>query len=185
MSALVDSYRLFAATLEQMDDDATDEDLQRLAHQAAVDLACNVDRTANTLRGLAGSGKVPGLIGQLKGRILELKSRIKQIERFTEYLEREAITVLDATESKKLFGSEYVLSIANNPPNLELDIKTRKRSFRHVLGLGTAESLFIPGMFLQMNEIWTLNTEKIREHLKSGEKLPWARLKFGRRLNIR
>lgn len=185
MSALVESYRLFAETLERLDDAQTDEQLQLLAQSAAADLVHNVDRTASTLRGLAGSSKVPGVIGQLKGRIDEMKSRIKQIERYTEYLERSAIEILDTTETKKLFGKEYVLSIANNPPSLELDVRTHERSFRNVLDLGTAEALFIPGSFLQMNEIWTLNTEKIRDHLKTGEKLPWARLKFGRRLNIK
>lgn len=73
------------------------------------------------------------------------------------------------------------ISLRDSPESLELKVKLSNRSVSRVLEFELEE---IPVEFYDLVVLKTLNTEKVKKHLQTGNKLDWAELKKNKHIRI-
>lgn len=72
------------------------------------------------------------------------------------------------------------IRLANSPESLELKVKTSSRSISRVIDYFDD----IPLEFIDVVTLRTLNTDKVKQYLKDGNKLDWAELKTNKHIRI-
>lgn len=72
------------------------------------------------------------------------------------------------------------IGVRKNPESLKLDVQVSHRHVNNVL----SEHEAIPVEFITINTFYSLNTDAVRQFLKNGGTLSWARLEQGTHLRI-
>jgi len=73
------------------------------------------------------------------------------------------------------------ISLRDSPESLELKIKLSSRNVSRVIEFEHDE---IPPEFCDLVVLKTVNTDKVKQYLKSGKKLDWAELKRDKHIRI-
>lgn len=72
------------------------------------------------------------------------------------------------------------IGVRNNPEGLKVDVPMDHRHINNIIPMET----MIPVEFVTVATLYTLNTEAVRQFLKMGGTLSWARLERGKHVRI-
>jgi len=108
---------------------------------------------------------------QYAARAQQLKEEAERWEKRQEKLEEYALWCLEKYPA--LAGSDFELSTRKNPASMKCDLT---KSFSKSNVLPDHVALCVPGEYRECFVVWVLKTDKVKDDLKAGKDLPFARL---------
>jgi hypothetical protein len=108
---------------------------------------------------------------QYADRAQQLKEEAQRWERRQEKLEEYALWCLEKYPA--LSGSDFELSARKNPASMKCDLT---KSFSKSNALPESVALEVPEEYRDLLAVWVLKADKVKDDLKAGKALPFARL---------
>jgi hypothetical protein len=176
-------------TLELIEDGGDpDGSLMEAVGDVLGDVRNGVDRRIHFLDilGAPRSGDKPstGLIGKYEELAKEYKAKADSLKNLRENLHLKTMAIMDENPDLE-FRGHYGKFRQQKNSQAELTTEFLRMSFNYS-NIITAETMEMYGLhkYITYSELFQLNTEAVREALKSGVELPWAKLNQGKHLRI-
>lgn len=180
VAQLTESIRFIANLCEQIDSGADiDQFIQAEFAQAKLNLSDAVGRTVLRLDGLEAA------ISHSKENRDAWAARAQSLERVYDKIKAATLEAVKAAGDVACISKHGKLSVQKSTPALQLDVKTKTTTVRHVVDLDDGHAPAIDQKYLTRQEIFSLNTEEIKADLAQGIEIPWARMTRGEHLRWR
>lgn len=166
--------QIFMEALEN-DEDITEESYAALRLLGA-------DVATATARNIHFLDKLETEISSMEAKKIYWKSKVDSchkklttLKNLQSRVERRLVDAVLANDRVPFESKLGSIGVKKNPPKLALGIKTSEKTIRHIIGKEDIDWNDIDQKFLTRLELWSLNTDIIKEHLKT-ESLKWAKL---------
>jgi Siphovirus Gp157 len=161
------------------------EAIDRVLALANSQLADSVDRRVCLVSALTGGGisrdTTGGLIGVAISHAQAWTAKRKHLEAILERIKETTAQLMIESGRDKLSGTQGEFRLQANAPALEIDIPTMNIARSNVITV--TEDVDIK--YVTMEHICTLNKERVKDDLKAGVDVPWARLIYNKHLRMK
>lgn len=183
-------------TLEAFEDGLYDEKtLDEILGDLRTDLGNSVDRYIYLLDylGNQSQGEKPGtgIIGLKQELYREYRKKMEIAEALKERVKARALRIIEESSDLEIKGKKLVfegnlgkLAAQASPGRLIVDFNLGSKSFGNLIDQNT-DVFNIPAEYIKTVTVLQLDTDRLKEDLKLGKEIPFARLEKNNHLRIR
>ncbi len=180
-SLLTEKATMVAQVMDAIDH-CTDEELpaglQRAFTDAVVDLKTKVDLAYMVFDSLKSE------IEQAQSIAAAFTAKAKRIQDAIDRMKSSAQSILEAQPDLKLEGEVGRIRLQANAWGLHLNFPTKPKTIYGAMDERDIFEYEVPNDFLKKHVTYSLDSEKVRQHLEAGNQLTWARLERGHHVRI-
>lgn len=164
---LNDAATLATALMMQIDEGDISAEITRLFNET----------TLRTRSGLDQARQLDDALDSFSTQLLHQKARIdvalEAVKCRKEALKKQIKAVVESNPEVQFRDSTGTkVYVRSSNPALKMTIETASKTVKHIV----PEGLSIPDRFLAVVELYVIDTAAVRDALKAGEELDWAKL---------